>query len=212
MSSYSQYQHQSGSGQKRTVVLIAIVALHLFIGWAFVSGFVNKITGNITKDVQVSLIKEQQVKEAPPPPPKPRLDLPPPVSMPTPIVSINIPVEAPVIVTRAPPPPPPPRPVAAIPGTPIQTLRQPDCGEDYYPSQAKRLEQEGSVVIKMCVNAASKIEGAVEVITTSGFPLLDEAAGKCMAQGRFKAGTIEGKPALSCRNFKVTYKLKAAAG
>lgn len=209
MSSYSQYQRQTGAGQKRTVVLIAIIALHLFIGWAFVSGFVNKITGNIAKDVQVSLIKEQQVKEAPPPPPKPRLDLPPPVSMPTPVVSINIPIEAPVVTTTRAPPPAPPRPVASLPATPPQILRQPDCGEDFYPSQAKRLEQEGTAVVKYCVNTANKIEGAVEIVTSSGFPLLDEAAGKCMAQGRYKAGTIDGKPALTCKNIKVTYKLKS---
>jgi protein TonB len=209
MSSYSEYQSKSGNAQRRTVVLFAIIGLHLFIGWAFISGFVNKITGQVVKDVQVSLIKEQQVKDTPPPPPKPRLDLPPPVSMPTPVVSINIPIEAPIVTTTRPPPPPPPR-VANVPATPMQTLRQPDCGEDYYPSQAKRLEQEGSVVIKMCTNPTGKIEGAIEVVTTSGFPLLDEAAGKCMAQGRFKAGTIDGKPALTCRNFKVTYKLKAA--
>lgn len=212
MSSYSQYQAQSGSGSKRTIVGLAILGLHLLIGWAFVTGFVNKIANNIAKDVQVSLIKEQEVKEAPPPPPKPRLDLPPPVSVPTPIVNINIPIEAPAIVTTNRPPPPPAPPVVqrAIPGTPIQILRQPDCGEDFYPAQAKRLEQEGTVVIKYCVGPTNKLEGAIEVVTSSGFPLLDEAAGKCMAQGRFKAGTSEGKPTLSCKNIRVTYKLRAA--
>jgi protein TonB len=207
MSSYSEYQSKSGNGQRRTVVLFAILGLHLFIGWAFVSGFVNKITGQVVKDVQVSLIKEQQVKDTPPPPPKPRLDLPPPVSMPTPVVSINIPIEAPIVTTTR-PPPPAPRPVASVPGTPVTTVRLPECNEDFYPSQAKRLEQEGSVVVKVCVNPQNKIEGAIEVVTSSGFPLLDEAAGKCLAQGRYKAGTQEGKPVTACKNFKLTYKLK----
>ena len=211
MSSYSQYQAQSGGGSKRTVVAIAILALHLVIGWAFVTGFVNKIANNLAKDVQVSLLKEQELKDTPPPPPKPRLDLPPPVSVPTPIVNINIPVDAPQIVTtnRPPPPAPPPR-VAAVPSTPVTTVRLPECNEDYYPAQAKRLEQEGSVTVKVCVNAANKIEGPIEVVTSSGFPLLDEAAGKCISQGRYKAGTVEGKPALTCKQLKLTYKLKAA--
>jgi periplasmic protein TonB len=211
MSSYSQYQAQSGSGSKRTIVGLAILGLHLLIGWAFVTGFVNKIANNIAKDVQVSLIKEQEVKEAPPPPPKPRLDLPPPVSVPTPIVNINIPIEAPAIVTtNRPPPPPAPIVQRAVPATPVTTVRLPECNEDYYPAQAKRLEQEGSVTVKVCVNAANKIEGAIEVVTSSGFPLLDEAAGKCIAQGRYKAGTVDGKPATTCKQLKLTYKLKSA--
>jgi protein TonB len=213
MSSYSQYQSQSGSGSKRTVVLIAILGLHAFIGWAFISGFVNKIANNIAKDVQVSLIKDQQAKDTPPPPPKPRLDLPPPVSVPTPIVNINIPLEAPPIITtnRPPPPAPPPPRAVAVAATPVTTVRLPECNEDYYPAQAKRLEQEGSVTVKVCVNAANKIEGPIEVVTSSGFPLLDEAAGKCISQGRYKAGTIEGKPATTCKQLKLTYKLKGAS-
>jgi protein TonB len=212
MSSYSQYQRQQGSGKNRTVVLIAIVGVHLVIGWAFVSGFATKMANNIIKDVQVSLIKEKQANDTPPPPPKPRLDLPPPVSVPTPIVNINIPLEAPPIITtnRPPPPAPPPARVAAVAATPMTTVRLPECSEDYYPAQAKRLEQEGSVTVKVCVNAANKIEGAMEIVTSSGFPLLDEAAGKCIAQGRYKAGTVEGKPALTCKQIKLTYKLKAA--
>ena len=56
-------------------------------------------------------------------------------------------------------------------------MRLPDCHEDYYPSQALRLQQEGSVTVKFCVGVDNKIDGAVEVLTSSGFPVLDEAAG-----------------------------------
>ena len=190
------------------MVLLAIIVLHLFIGWAFLNGFGKAAIAMITKDVKVSLIKEEQAKELPPPPPKPDLLPPPPVSVPPPLVNINIPIEAPPIVTTSKPPPPPPPHVSMAPSTPIQNVRVPDCHEDYYPSSAMRQGQEGSVVVKMCVGSDSKLEGAPEILTSSGFPALDEAAGKCLAAGRYKAAVSEGKPVRSCKPIKVTYKLK----
>ena len=207
MSSYSSYGYDSAYKKRRMMVLLAIIALHLFIGWAFVSGFGQSALALMTKDVQVSLLKEDQVKDLPPPPPKPDLLPPPPVSVPPPLVNINIPMDAPVVVTTTKPPPPAPR-VANVPSTPITTVRLPDCHEDYYPSQALRLQQEGSVTVKFCVGVDNKIDGAVEVLTSSGFPVLDEAAGKCLAAGRFKAAVSEGKPVRSCKPIKITYKLK----
>jgi protein TonB len=203
----SAYIHDSGYNQRRTMVLLAIIVLHLFIGWAFVSGFGKAAIAKLTKDVQVSLIKEDQPKELPPPPPKPDLLPPPPVSVPPPLVNINIPVEAPVIVTTTKPPPPVVH-VATVPSTPIQTVRLPDCHEDYYPTQALRLQQEGSVTVRFCVGTDNKIDGALEILTSSGFPVLDEAAGKCLAAGKFKAAIADGKPVRSCKPIKITYKLK----
>jgi periplasmic protein TonB len=201
------YMHESGYNQRRIVAFVAIVALHVFIAWAFITGFGQAMVAQIVKDVQVSIIKPDDVKETPPPPPKPNLDKPPPVSVPPPIVTINIPIEAPVMVVTD-RPPPPVRPVAVIAGTPVQTVQLPDCKEDYYPAQALRLNQAGSAVVKLCIGANNKISGPVELVTSSGFPLLDEAAGKCMAAGRYKAGTMEGKPVASCKNYKVTFKPK----
>jgi len=208
MNSYTQYQASAGNNSRRTVVFCVIVGLHLIIGWAFVSGFGKQIVLQVVKDVKVSIIKDQQVKETPPPPPKPVLDRPPPVSMPPPIVNISIPIESPIQVTHEPPPPAPPR-VTVVAGTPVKTISRPECGEDYYPSQAKRLEQEGNVVVEYCVGPTNKIE-SVKVVESSGFPLLDEAAGKCLAAGRYKAATQEGKPVLNCTKARVKYVMKAA--
>jgi TonB family protein len=93
-----------------------------------------------------------------------------------------------------------------VAATPVKTVRQPDCGEDYYPAQALRLNQQGSAVVRLCIGPNNKIDGPIELVTSSGFPALDEAAGKCMAAGTYKAGTVEGKPARSCKDYKVTFK------
>jgi hypothetical protein len=93
----------------------------------------------------------------------------------------------------------------STPAQGIMTIQLPDCGKGYYPSQALRLGQHGAAVVRVCIGIDNKISGPIELVTTSGFPMLDEAAAKCMATGRFKAGTIEGKPVQSCKNYKVTF-------
>jgi TonB family protein len=103
--------------------------------------------------------------------------------------------------------PPSPKSVpAVVAATPIKTIRMPSCGEDYYPAQAIRLNQQGSVVVKLCVGVNNKIDGPVEVVTSSGFPLLDEAAGKCVGAGSYKAGVVNGAPARTCKEISVSFK------
>lgn len=96
----------------------------------------------------------------------------------------------------------PPPDAAALP---IKTIRMPDCGEDYYPVQALRLNQHGTVVVRVCVGVDNKVDRPVEVLRTSGFPLLDEAAVKCLGAGSYKAGIVDDHPAASCKEFNVTF-------
>jgi TonB family protein len=95
-----------------------------------------------------------------------------------------------------------------VAATPIKTVRPPNCSEDFYPAQAKRLNQQGSVVVKFCIGLNNKIDGPIEVTNSSGFPLLDEAAGKCVSgSGSFKAAIgPDNKPMHSCKEMKVTFK------
>jgi protein TonB len=200
--------HDSSYNQRRMVAFAAIVGVHLFIAWAFISGFGQKALKQGVQILETTIIKQDQPKDLPPPPPKPEMDRPPPPSVPVPIINVNIPIEAPpMVVTRA---PPPPRPVAIIASTPVKTVAQPDCGEDYYPSQELREGHAGSAVVRVCVGVNNKIDGPIELINSSGFPALDQAAGKCMSAGRFKAGTVEGKPTRSCKDYKVTFKPRDA--
>jgi TonB family protein len=100
---------------------------------------------------------------------------------------------------------PPPKAGAVVAATPIRIVRMPNCGEDYYPAQAIRLNQHGSVVVKFCVGTDNKIDGAVEIVTSSGFPLLDDAAGQCVGAGGYKAAIVNGLPARTCREMKVAF-------
>jgi len=87
----------------------------------------------------------------------------------------------------------------------VITLRMPKCGEDFYPSQARRLKQRGSAIVRVCIGVNNAIDRPVEVVSSSGFPLLDEAATKCVSAGHYAAGAVNGVPAATCKEFRVTY-------
>ena len=187
------------------VAFAAIVAVHALIAWAFISGFGQAMVKQAQQILETTIIKQDEAKDTPPPPPKPEMEKPPPPSVPVPIINVNVPIEAPAMVVSK-TAPPAPKAVSTVASTPVKTVRTPDCGEDYYPAQSLRLNQQGSVVVRFCVGVNNKIDGPMEVLTSSGFPALDEAAGKCLAAGTYKAGTVEGKPARSCKDIKVTFK------
>jgi len=93
----------------------------------------------------------------------------------------------------------------STPAQGVMTIQLPNCGKDYYPSQASRLGEHGAVVVRVCIGIDNKIDGPVELVTSSGFPLLDEAAGKCVAAGRYRAGIVNGAPARTCKDYKVAF-------
>jgi protein TonB len=201
--------YDSGYTQRRMVAFAAIVAVHLLIAWAFVSGFAADAIHQFAKDVQVSLIKPDDVKDTPPPPPKEVLDRPPPVAVPPPLITINMPTEAPPIVVTDRPAPPPPRPMAVVPATPVQFARVLDTA-DYYPAQSQRLEEQGSTVIRSCVLPTGKLESTPQVLTSSNFERLDQAAVKYASDTRYKPAISEGKPIRACKDFRVTFKMTNA--
>ena len=196
--------YDSGHTQRRMVAFAAIIAVHALIAWAFITGFGQAMIKQAQQILETTIIKQDEAKDVPPPPPKPELERPPPPSVPIPIINVNVPIDVPaMVVSKA---APPPKAVMTVAATPVKTLQQPDCGEDYYPPQALRLGQSGSAVVRVCFGVNSKIDRPIELLTSSGFPSLDEAASKCMSQVRVKTGTIDGKPAQSCKDYKVTFQ------
>lgn len=93
----------------------------------------------------------------------------------------------------------------STPAQGVRTIQMPDCGTDYYPSQALRQGHHGAVVVRVCIGINNMVDGPVELIKSSGFPSLDEAAGRCLAAGRYMAGIVNGAPARMCKDFKVTF-------
>jgi TonB family protein len=81
---------------------------------------------------------------------------------------------------------------------------------DYYPAAARRLGEEGRVVVKYCADVTGTAQSA-DVVTTSGVPSLDEAATRFALAARFQFVTEGSVPVASCANLPVKFELQNAS-
>jgi protein TonB len=200
---------------RRTAVLFVIIALHVFIAWALATGLARRAIELVAPPIQTEVVEEVQKKDEPPPPPPPQMERP-PVEIPPPDVAIEVPQEtqttAIVDVTDKPVPkaPPPPAPVAKK----VQVAPRPGKGfpssEDYYPPASKRLGEEGSANIHVCVGPNGKLTEDPTLAQTSGSARLDDGALKLAkaASGHYQAGTEDGQPSTMCTVFKIKFELR----
>jgi periplasmic protein TonB len=201
---------------RRTVVLLAIIALHVFIAWALATGLARRAIELVAPPIQTEVVEEVKKEDQPPPPPPPQMERP-PVEIPPPDVAIEVPVETQTTaiqdvtdrpVPKAPPPPPPPPPkknlVAPKPGKNFPTA------EEYYPPASKRLGEEGSVNVHVCVGPNGKLTEDPTLAQTSGSARLDDGALKLAkaASGHYQPGTEDGSPTTSCTVFKIKFELR----
>lgn len=206
MSAYVQTNNNT-----RVAVFVGICLVHVFFGWALVTGLAQNMAAKLFEPLATDIIEEEVKEEKPPPPPPPEMERP-PVEVPPPEVAIDMPVDVAETtaiqnVTDRPQPPPPPPPPTAKP-TPPKTRSFPSA-EEYYPPSSVRNEEQGSSTIEICVDGKGKLLRDATVRTSSGFPKLDEAAVKMARAGRYTPGTQEGQPLPeSCVGLKVTFKLK----
>jgi periplasmic protein TonB len=206
------YAHDSNFFSRRAIVLIAIIAFHILLGWVFASGLGSKVIQVLAPPIQTDIIEEVEERDTPPPPPPPEFERP-PVEVPPPEVTIDIPVDTAQStaitdvtdrpVPMAPPPPPPPK-----------AVKKPTLGknfpasEDYYPAASKRLGEEGSPTVKVCIGPNGKLTEDPTIATSSGSARLDEGAVKLAKAGRYVAGSVDGAPTTDCLNFRVKFELK----
>lgn len=203
------YVHDTQWFTRRTAVLFAIIALHVFIFWALATGLAQKAIEVLAPPIQTEIVQEEQKKVDLPPPPPPEFQKP-PVEVPPPDVVVDMPVEttnstAITNVSSKPQAPAPP-PHAAAPGTPAHPIKLPNT-EDYYPSASSRLGEEGTATVHVCVDPSGKLAQAPSVSQTSGKPRLDEGAINLAKAGRYAPAVADGKPAAGCVDFRVKFQL-----
>jgi len=97
--------------------------------------------------------------------------------------------------------------VAAIPETPLR-FRAVRPSDDYYPPNAIRLEQQGLVIVRACVDATGRLSGLPRVVSGSRYRLLDDAAIVWAGEAlRFTPATKGGVAVDACKDFRVNFKL-----
>jgi protein TonB len=135
-------------------------------------------------------------KPQPPPPPKPEMTIPEPKPNPPP----PPPVQPAVVPTAQPKPPtedyvPVTQPTFAVQATHV------------YPPEAARRHQQGTVVFMLYINGSGELD-KIEIVKSSGFPLLDEAAIREMKLSKFQPAMDGAIPIRSRAQASVTYRLE----
>jgi protein TonB len=159
-------------------------------------------------------------KPMPPSPvaPPPKVEPPPPKPKPEPKQEFIPPAPKPeVAIPELKPEPPPPKPVAppvTVPPPPTPTeyvqVRQPTYAvrtEPIYPTEARRRHQQGVVGLELFINESGALD-KVEVVKSSGYPLLDAAAIRAMRQSQFVPAMSGQKKIRSRAEATVTFRLE----
>lgn len=185
-----------------------VLALHLLLGWALVTGLAQRMVEVIRAPIETKIIEEAKPPPPPPPenlPPPPKFAPPPPSFVPPPEVHVNPPpMAAPTITTTtvAPPPapvtiaPPPPPRIAAKPA--IANVRACAPTGDDYPAAARRAEATGTTRVRFTVGPDGKLASA-EVVKSAGptreHKMLDRIALAKLGECTFTPGIDDhGKP------------------
>ena len=211
---FAQQQRNPG---RHTVGIGIVLALHLLLGWAVVSGLAQRVVDVIKAPIETKIIEETKPPPPPPPenlPPPPKFAPPPPSFVPPPEVNVNPPpTPAPTItVTREAPPPapvaiaPPPAPAAPpAPPAPRQAARPAIANvqacapkNEDYPAAAVRAEATGTTRISFNVGADGKMTSA-SIVRSAGptreHKMLDRLAQAKLSECQFRPGADEnGRP------------------
>ncbi|MGH8305863.1 MAG: energy transducer TonB, partial [Steroidobacteraceae bacterium] len=195
---------------RRGAVLVAIVALHVFIGWALATGLARRAIELVAPPIQTQIVEEVKKDVAPPPPPPPTFERP-PVEVPPPDVTINVPVETTTAirvvntpVVHAPPPREVRRTAAGVGGRGFPN------SDDYYPDASRRLEEQGVATVHSCVGPDGKLTAEPTIARSSGSNRLDGGAIRLAkaASGRYTPATEDGRPVAGCVSFNVKFQLR----
>ena len=203
-------RHDSAFFSQRAIFLIAIVALHILLIWAFESGLATRIIHSVEAPLETNIVQDVKQRDLPPPPPPPKMEKP-PVEVPPPDVVINVPVETTsTAITNTTTkhvdaaPPPPPRAVVRTAASPLVKLDP----QNFYPPTSIRMNESGTTLIKFCWGTDGKLTSAPTVEKSSGSSRLDEAAIRLGSQERMKPGTVDGQPVAACQNLSVKFTLQ----
>ena len=191
------YRFEPRDPSRRVKGLIIVIALHVFLGYALVSGLARKGLNFVKKPLEAVVIQEVIIPPPPPPPPPPlkiekpqemlKVDAPPPPFVPPPDVAPQVTTNAPVIqatqvVPAAPaviaPPPPPPAPVVTGPKRTTIGLA---CPTQVAPEMPRKAQQDG---IEGVVKAQIHIKGnsILDVTILSGPRVFHAAVRAAMMQ------------------------------
>lgn len=205
-------------------IVACVIGLHVVVLWGLQAGLIRRaIEVVVPVQVLSEFIEPPRPRPEPPPPPPPRPRVPTPTSppvaapatplplavadptpaapqAPTGVVATVPPPPAPVtaavaapspVVAPAPPPaPPPPPPRIELPSSDAEYLQNP---KPAYPAISRRLGEQGRVVVRVLIGTDGTAQKA-EILSSSGFERLDQAALATVQRWRYVPGKRAGAP------------------
>jgi TonB family protein len=207
-------QHDLGYFSRRSSTLFLVVSLHAALFYGLLTT-VSHIHGNVITDpLQNRLLEHPLPHELPPPLPRPLLDG---TKIEVPKTEFAVALEpdlgrdVTVDVAQDPPrplsPPSLPHVVKQVQGGPGAGFPNPD---DFYPELARRMEEQGIVTVRVCVDAKGRLTSDPTTLQGTGSSRLDEGALKLAraGSGHYRATTEDGQPVNACYPFRIRFQLK----
>lgn len=191
-------------------MLLFVALLHAGIILVFAHSLVLAIARPILRPLLVSIVA------SPPKPAAPAPDLLAPKLKP--MERIVAPI-APLVTLPSPEPPPPPVPTKQRPAAAVATgpVSMPGDGpphrigipldvDAYYPVAERLRQEEGTVLLQICIYSTGKI-AEVHVAASSGDRGLDDAALQVAHASRWKPAVFGGKPVTRCIHWPINFTL-----
>jgi protein TonB len=194
---------------RRTVVLAAIVALHILIAWVLATGLATRAIEMVAPPIQTQIVQQTKQTVKPPPPPPPELQRQ-QVEVPPPVVNIQVPAaeqtHAITVVKKVVRAAPAPAPVHT---TPLSIRGALPPTDDYYPDASRRLGEQGTALVKLCVGAGGRVVGTPAIQKSSGSSRLDQAALRysLATSGHFAPATRNGAAVTVCTALPIRFQL-----
>lgn len=203
----------TGGLRARFGPIAAVVAVHALLFYLISSGLLPRVAEvALPQVVDVTFVAPEPEPPAPTPPAVPKTvtlaQLPPPVVVPVPVIEV---ARAPDAVTLPPPAPAPAAAPAEQPRIAVASAPAPapapqsgpktiSSGVEYiqppqpvYPSQSRRMGEQGKVVLRVLVNEKGRPD-QVLVQHSSGSSRLDEAGRQAALRALFKPHVEDGRP------------------
>ncbi|MES2296987.1 MAG: energy transducer TonB [Pseudomonadota bacterium] len=213
------FSHDKSPGKNFTSLAIVVV-LHLFVGYAVVSGLGKRMVSKMKEAVETKLIEEVKApppKEVPPPPPPPEMKAPPPPFIPPVEVNVQQQPQVPSPIAQATSQKPattelarPQAPVAAKAAGPSHTVAVvsfDNCAKPDYPKASLRNEESGTTNMRFLIGVDGHVVES-QIVKSSGFRDLDKAAVAALSKCKFKPGTTDGKPEQSWAPVQYVWSLE----
>jgi TonB family protein len=199
---------------RNSLTVIAVVAFHIAVFYALMTGLGFNVIQLLPSTFQIRIVPNPQPTTPPPSLPHPtitgatlRVQPPEFPSTSFPDDSIDVVPQPAIDSLPSSETTTPAHEVSRVIGGPGPGFPATD---DFYPTAAERLEEQGVATVRVCVDPSGRLTSAPTTVQSSGYPRLDEGAVQLAkaGSGHYRASTEDGRAVNSCYAFHVRFELR----